>query len=348
LLSHGWSQALLKIVKHCREAMPAMVAGCLVGLNVGGTLEVSNCFGYKREESGEEDTVLFQKELLHCLREVGLDSNDVGWYLSTPFSSVCTHDLVATQHYYQSDVPGSVVIVYDPTSAGAGSLSLKALRLTDSFFALYRGDAGAAASAAAGSPLLSSGVFEEVPLRVHVNPMMSALLFDIAAPTDAGSESKIVTGADPRLSGAFAREACGMLPVEGDVDCDLDRLEVTPQAYLEKYLTHLSESVEEMSELIVAAQVWDRKEAQLQKQRAEFEEVRRRENELLTKAGTKPLPMHDPSLDCFKPMHPDAHTERRDALLMAAQASLYCREIGHIASRNFGKLFLAGALHAAE
>jgi hypothetical protein len=37
---------ILKIVKHCKEGMPTLVTGQLLGLDVGQTLEVTDCFPF--------------------------------------------------------------------------------------------------------------------------------------------------------------------------------------------------------------------------------------------------------------------------------------------------------------
>lgn len=37
---------MLKIIKHCKELSPALVTGQLLGLDVGGELEVTNCFPF--------------------------------------------------------------------------------------------------------------------------------------------------------------------------------------------------------------------------------------------------------------------------------------------------------------
>lgn len=39
-------QAILKIVKHCKEFSPALVTGQLLGLDVGSVLEITNCFPF--------------------------------------------------------------------------------------------------------------------------------------------------------------------------------------------------------------------------------------------------------------------------------------------------------------
>jgi translation initiation factor 3 subunit H len=36
----------LKIVKHCTDSMPSLATGQLLGLDVGSTLEVTNCFPF--------------------------------------------------------------------------------------------------------------------------------------------------------------------------------------------------------------------------------------------------------------------------------------------------------------
>ena len=37
---------VLKIVKHCKESQPALVTGQLLGLDIGSTLEVTDCFPF--------------------------------------------------------------------------------------------------------------------------------------------------------------------------------------------------------------------------------------------------------------------------------------------------------------
>jgi hypothetical protein len=39
-------QVVLKIVKHCTDAAPQLVTGQLLGLDVGQTLEVTDCFPF--------------------------------------------------------------------------------------------------------------------------------------------------------------------------------------------------------------------------------------------------------------------------------------------------------------
>lgn len=40
------AQVVLKIMQHCNEALPQLVTGQLLGLDVGQTLEVTDCFPF--------------------------------------------------------------------------------------------------------------------------------------------------------------------------------------------------------------------------------------------------------------------------------------------------------------
>lgn len=39
-------QVILKVLQHCNEALPQLVTGQLLGLDVGQTLEVTDCFPF--------------------------------------------------------------------------------------------------------------------------------------------------------------------------------------------------------------------------------------------------------------------------------------------------------------
>lgn len=39
-------QVILKIMQHCNEALPQLVTGQLLGLDVGQVLEVTDCFAF--------------------------------------------------------------------------------------------------------------------------------------------------------------------------------------------------------------------------------------------------------------------------------------------------------------
>ena len=106
---------VLKIIKHCQEALPSFVTGQLLGLDIGRTLEVTNCFPFPNKnedaaapaagteaEDGDEDGAEYQMHMMQCLREVNVDNNTVGWYQSTYFSSFIDDSCIDTQFNYQA------------------------------------------------------------------------------------------------------------------------------------------------------------------------------------------------------------------------------------------------------
>jgi translation initiation factor 3 subunit H len=133
---------VLKIIKHCREALPSLVTGQLLGLDVDDKLEITNCFPFPSkdmmEESGDQDGAEYQFEMMRCLRLVNIDHNIAGWYQSTYFGSYINQSTIDTQFSYQETIDKSVLIVYDPVRTDQGYLSLKALRLTPQFMKIYK------------------------------------------------------------------------------------------------------------------------------------------------------------------------------------------------------------------
>jgi len=98
---------VLNIIRHCQSALPSFVTGQLLGLDIGRTLEVTSCFPFpgkgEEEQGGEdEDGAEYQMEMMRCLRDVNVDSNTVGWYQSTYFSSFIEEGCIETQFNYQA------------------------------------------------------------------------------------------------------------------------------------------------------------------------------------------------------------------------------------------------------
>lgn len=116
-------QAVLKIVKHCKEHLPQLVTGQLLGLDYDTTLEVTNCFPFPSRSEANDDfedqdgSVDYQYDMMRALRwdchvrhlvrliltsrDVNVDNNTVGWYHSTYLGSHITEELISTQFNYQ-------------------------------------------------------------------------------------------------------------------------------------------------------------------------------------------------------------------------------------------------------
>jgi len=174
---------VLKIIKHCRENLPELVTGQLLGLDVNSTLEVTNSFPFpQREEEASVDEAesgaKYSLEMMRHLREVNVDNNTVGWYTSTYLSSFLSESLIQDQFNYQTTISKCVVVVYDPLKTNQGELSLKAYRLSDAFITLYQNEDFTAASIARAG-LSYNTIFEEIPIKISNISLVKAFLAEL-------------------------------------------------------------------------------------------------------------------------------------------------------------------------
>jgi len=210
----------LKIIKHCKESLPALVTGQLLGLDVGTNLEVTNCFPFpnrsndENEEELDTDGARYQIDMMRCLRAVNVDHNTVGWYQSTYLSSYLTLSMIDTQFNYQANIKKCVVVIYDPLSTSQGSLSLRAFRLTDAFMNLYK-NASFTQESLTKSGLSFNDIFEKLPIKIHNSHLVNGLLMEL--------------------------EENNVAP------CDFDRLDLSTNPFLEKNLEFLIECIDDLS-----------------------------------------------------------------------------------------------------
>jgi len=127
---------MLKIIKHASEKAPEAVTGLLLGLDIGDRLEATSCFPIPGDKDDEDDGG-HQMAMMKALSEVNVDNNTVGWYQSALLGTWCNRDTIEDQFKYQTEIPNSVVLIYDPSSTTRGRLALKAYRLTAEFMDLF-------------------------------------------------------------------------------------------------------------------------------------------------------------------------------------------------------------------
>ena len=209
---------MLKIVKHCQQALPSFVTGQLLGLDIGLSLEITSAFPFPTSERGDstdDDSAEYQMEMMRCLREVNVDNNTVGWYQSTYFSSFIDESCVETQFNYQvrtglpihesyahrvddqlaehasgtgltrpvcwaqSNIKNAVVLIYDPSRARTSGIALRAFRLTDSFMQLYGEGKVTHDALTIANHLAGADVFQELHITVRNSHLNSALLLEL-------------------------------------------------------------------------------------------------------------------------------------------------------------------------
>jgi translation initiation factor 3 subunit H len=158
-------QVVMKIIKHSSQLFPTIATGSLVGMDVGGTLEVTNTFPFPIVElppashfntttaSSNTTTAAtlaqaaprakantaYQAEMIRMLREVNIDAQNVGWYTSTNMGNFVNLNVIENQYFYQKELnEHTVALVHDVSRSSQGSLSLRAFRLSPQFMTAFK------------------------------------------------------------------------------------------------------------------------------------------------------------------------------------------------------------------
>jgi len=169
-----------KIIKHCLDS-GSNAHGLVLGLDLDGVLEVSNCFPLPNQSSDEDDksvksVVRYQSQMLRSLNEVGSVDGVVGFYQSIKLGAFFKQSLVEAQAIHQEKLRhGGIVIVHDTAATSQGNASFRAFRLTKPFFEAYRRHNFSSASLV-NQRLTFSSILEEVPVKIRVNPLLNSVL----------------------------------------------------------------------------------------------------------------------------------------------------------------------------
>jgi translation initiation factor 3 subunit H len=77
--------------------------------------------------------------MIKFLREVNVDAQGVGWYMSANMGNFVNSNFIENQHFYQRAADEkTVALVFDASRSSQGSLSLKAYRLSTGFMAAFK------------------------------------------------------------------------------------------------------------------------------------------------------------------------------------------------------------------
>lgn len=306
------SLVVMKIIKHTKENLPTLVNGQLLGLDVGTTLEVTNCLPFpsiQNEYDGEEEGADYQIEMMRCLRDVNIDHNTVGWYQTTYMGSFINDQLIETQFSYQSALPKSVVVVYDPLKSTQGALALKAFRLTEAFMQVFA-DGIFTSEGLKAAKVSHTEILEEVKLTVHNSILVDALLAELAD---------------------LAR------------DLQRPRLDLPQASYLEKNLEMLIDFTDDLLMDHGKHQKWQRKKNYHETQKAKWVQARIEENAQREERGESLL-SEDPSGEPQFAKQVYHEPSRFDSLVLSAQIDQFCQQVDGFSGQSFGKLFLLNGL----
>ncbi|KAJ2931168.1 hypothetical protein H1R20_g5937, partial [Candolleomyces eurysporus] len=312
-----------KIIKHAREAPSTTAHGLLLGLDLDGVLEVSNSFPLPHHSGDEAEKTSktiarHQASMLRSLKEVQVDDSVVGFYQATTLGAFFNQTLLDTQAIHQDKLRhGGIVIVHDLSQTAKGNASFRAFRLTAAFFDAYKRSNFSTASLISHR-LTFSSIFEEVPLKIRTNPLLSSFLGTLAESDSIAPET---TGA-----GASALE-----PTFSVLDLGT--------AGLTRNLEQIVESVEAYRTEEGNLSYLSRQIARERAKADAYVAKRKEENQARIAQGLAPLPEEDVARLFKIPPEPS----RLESLLLLGQIDAYGKSLEGTASTGLVKMYGAKA-----
>ncbi|KAI9347944.1 hypothetical protein DFJ73DRAFT_835905 [Zopfochytrium polystomum] len=351
------SLVVLKIVKHCRDKNPATAYGQLLGVDVAGTLQVTHCFPVtSKSQEDESDSAVptademdgaeYQLRMLRCLRKMNYDASSVGLYVSTHLGSFWNQTIIENQYSYQRAYAQSVLLVYDPTRTSQGNLSIRALRLSDTFMALFKEKKFTMESLHAHG-LTASTIFESLPVKIRNSKLLNVMLRQMelpAAPSVSAKARLSVPSTSFDLFGEAASTASE--PFGMQLTPNFDALDLGSETYVERHLEYLAETVDEYGQEQWRWQGWQRSLAKEQQRSAQTAARKRQENATRVASGMTPLYTEEeinevsPALAKLKAAEPS----RLETLVITNQIDTYCKQINQFAGPGLTKMYLAKAV----
>ncbi|KAK9466066.1 hypothetical protein V1512DRAFT_264660 [Lipomyces arxii] len=319
------SGVLLKISKHTSESFPATVCGMILGLDEESVLQVTHAFPFPSSENSEDSAsprskanIRYQTDMIRQLQEVNIETNPVGYYMSSYMGGFYNQTLVDNLVAFQAANPNSIVLVHDVTRSTQGSFSLKAYRLSAEFLATNKTSGGKFSSdIVVKNNLTYLDILEELPITVKNSHLSIALLQSLDSPKFTEKKSP-----------ASLAQSSSLTP-------NFDSLDLAIDPYLEKNVEFLIDSVDDYYAEQGTFNYFQRQLAREQSKVQQWIQKTVSENQLREKANL-PLLSED---DWHKHFKLPTEPSRLDNLLISAQINQYCNQIEEYSSVVSSKLF---------
>ncbi|KAG6911905.1 hypothetical protein DXG01_000152 [Tephrocybe rancida] len=314
-----------KILKHAREAPSTTAHGLLLGLDLDGTLEISNSFPLPHHGADEDDrssksVARYQASMLRSLKEVQSDDSVVGFYQATTLGAFFNQTLVDTQAIHQDKLRhANGCTSLDLSQTARGNASFRAFRLTTAFLNAHK-KSNFSSTSLINHSLTFSSILEEVPLKIRTNPLLSSFLDTLAQPDETVRENdgELKTGSALPLSfGTLDFGTAGLTRnLEQIVEAvDNYRTEEGNLAYMSRHIAR------------------ERAKAD------NYVAKRKEENATRVAQGLAPLPEEDVSRLFKIPAEPS----RLDSMLLLGQIDAYGKSLEGSASSGLVKMYAAKA-----
>lgn len=329
---------LMKIVKHCKDnhaANGSNAWGALLGMDMGGTLEVTNAFGLPgmRTERGDEEerttksSMQYMGEMLRLLHQVSADINPVGLYQGAflgPFLNTAVVDGLNTlsllmEREGQHGRGKAVMIVHDYAQLAQGNTVLKAFRLSPSFIDAYRKGKFSSQNLIEHR-LTFSNVLIEMPVHIRNSALLDAMLTTLT--TEQAPDVRIVPPTSrEELSSSLSSGRVLVPPNYMDLNLALEPVLVsTMESTLDAAETYAAE----------AGNVgYQARQIAREKARADaFVARRKAENATRESAGLAPLPLDE----VHKLFKIPAEPNRLESLLLLNQLDSAAQRLSETAA----------------
>ena len=355
----------MKIIKHCSQTFPTTATGFLVGMDVQGTLQVTNSFPFPITDlpstDGHHDNnaasnlaaaaprakvnAAYQNEMIRNLREVNIDANNVGWYTSANMGNFVTLNMIENQYYYQRDLnERTVAIVHDVSRSSQGSLGLRAFRLSQPFMTAYKEGKftteryGLASTvpklllltyslSLQKSNLRHQDILVELPLQIHNSHLLTSFLHQLPSKPPP-TEIPFPTDLAAISVKDQNNHGAPLFP-------NFDSLDMSIDPFLEKSCDLLLDSIETHHTELNNYQYYQRQLGREQAKITAWQLKRKAENASRILTKQTPLP-EDEWAKLFKlPQEPN----RLEVMLNSRQVEQYARQIDGFTAAISGKMF---------
>ncbi|KAK2742562.1 hypothetical protein FQN57_005188 [Myotisia sp. PD_48] len=335
---------VMKIIKHGSQAFPTAATGSIVGMDVRGVLEVTNCFPFpvvdlppdSHLDSSPQNiavaapraksNVVYQAEMIRMLREVNIDANNVGWYMSSNMGNFLNLPVVENQYFYQKELnERTITLVNDISRTSQGATSLRAFRLSPKFMTAFKENKFTTENLQK-SALRYSDIFIELPVTIYNSHLLTSYLHQI--PSSPPTE-------ELDMPSSLASLMSSPLASSNPLTPNFDNLLLSIDPILEKNCDLLLESIETHHTENNNFQYYQRALAREQVKISAWQAKRKAEN--ASRAQLKqPLLPEDEWQKLFKlPQDPS----RLESMVNTLQAEQYARQIDGFVSATTGKMF---------
>ncbi|KAH7403559.1 eukaryotic translation initiation factor 3 subunit H [Cadophora sp. MPI-SDFR-AT-0126] len=336
---------VMKIVKACSATFPTTATGSIVGMDINGTLQITNCFPFPTADIAASDShpndhmaasniaaaaprskanIAYQNEMIKYLREVNVDANNVGWYTSANMGNFINTSLIENQFHYQKEPnERTVALVHDVSRSSQGALSLRAFRLSPTFMAAFK-ESKFTTEHMQKSKLTYKDILIELPIIVHNSHLLTSFLHQMPAEL-------------PKKDLEFPASLSDLTAEAPQIPLypNLESLDLSIDPFLERTCDQLLDSIETHYTELNNFQYFQRQLAREQTKVTAWKTKRAAENATRATQKLAPLP-EDEWERLFKlPTEPS----RLEGMLNARQVEQYSRQVDGFTASITSKMF---------